>query len=124
MTTLISEDGYAYVTLKKEGIRKKTFIHRALAKQFIPNPDNKMEVDHIDRDKTNNDLSNLRWATRKENQNNKNVTGSIYADNRKDGSQYWKARYSITTGDVKQKTSVSKEVCEQWLINIKLLHPR
>jgi hypothetical protein len=45
--------------------------NRLLAIAFIPNPSNKPEVDHIDRDITNNKLSNLRWATRQENGINK-----------------------------------------------------
>ena len=45
-------------------------LHRLLALTFIPNPNNKPEVDHIDGNRTNNDLSNLRWVTHKENLNN------------------------------------------------------
>ena len=50
----------------------KTYkLHRLLAQAFIPNPMNKPEVDHIDGNKQNNCLSNLRWATRAENMRNK-----------------------------------------------------
>ena len=44
-------------------------IHRLVAQAFIPNPENKAEINHIDEDKTNNMLSNLDWMTRKENNN-------------------------------------------------------
>ena len=49
------------------------FIHIAVAKTFIPNPENKPEVDHIDGDKNNNNIENLRWLTHKENINNPNT---------------------------------------------------
>ena len=60
--------------------RKKAFTrqtHRLLALTFIPNPDNLPYVDHIDRDKTNNSLSNLRWVSRSQNTINSRVIGKI-----------------------------------------------
>ena len=42
-------------------------VHRLVAEAFIPNPDNKTELDHIDTDRTNNRIDNLRWVTRSEN---------------------------------------------------------
>lgn len=71
MKILENDAGYLYVDLRKDGIRIKCFIHRLLAIQFIPNPDNKPEVDHIDRNRQNNLLSNLRWVDRVENRRNR-----------------------------------------------------
>jgi hypothetical protein len=42
-------------------------LHRLIATHYIPNPDNKPVIDHIDRNKTNNAIANLRWATISEN---------------------------------------------------------
>lgn len=52
-------------------------IHRIVALLFIPNPENKPIVDHIDRNKRNNAVSNLRWVTDEESVYNRNVTRPI-----------------------------------------------
>lgn len=62
-------DGYLQFNLCKNGKRKNHKIHRLVAQAFIPNPENKPEVNHIDEDKTNNNINNLEWSTRKENVN-------------------------------------------------------
>ena len=48
----------------------KFFIHRAVAELFIPNPENKPHIDHINTIRTDNRAENLRWVTAKENCNN------------------------------------------------------
>jgi len=60
-------NGYVYVHLQKEGKDKSCSIHRLVASAFIPNPDSKAEVNHIDFDKTNNHVENLEWTSPKEN---------------------------------------------------------
>lgn len=63
----LNTKGYYGVDLWKQNQRKRKRIHRLVACAFLPNPDNKKEVDHIDRCKTNNMVTNLRWVTRSEN---------------------------------------------------------
>ncbi len=59
--------GYLSCTLSTEGDHSYPLVHRLVASAFIPNPDNKPEVDHIDGDTTNNCVENLRWVTSREN---------------------------------------------------------
>lgn len=59
--------GYYLVTLSNQGKKSNKHIHRLLATHFIPNPLNKSQVNHIDGNKQNNDLSNLEWVTSQEN---------------------------------------------------------
>lgn len=66
----LNAKGYPCVTLCKNKKSRCMPIHIILAKAFIPNPDNKPCIDHIDTNKQNFSLSNLRWVTEKENSNN------------------------------------------------------
>lgn len=65
------QEGYLTLGLTKNGIKHKAKIHRLLALQFIENSENYPEVDHIDRDRSNNKIENLRWADRTMQANNK-----------------------------------------------------
>ena len=70
------KDGYYRINLYKNGKTYIKPIHRLLALTFIPNPENLPVVDHIDRNKTNNSLNNLRWASIKTNVNNSDGVGN------------------------------------------------
>ena len=69
--------GYLYVRLYNESGWKYFKIHILVAKTFIPNFLNEPTVDHIDRNKSNNKVDNLRWASYKEQENNKDKTYMI-----------------------------------------------
>ena len=66
------DDGYFRVSLSKNNIRKTFLIHRLVGFAFIPNPQNLPCIDHINQDKTNNSISNLRWVSKSN--NNRNIT--------------------------------------------------
>lgn len=73
--TSIQHTGYYHVMLRKDRILKAFRFHRLVAKHFIPNPENKPEVNHIDGDKSNNKASNLEWCTPSENMRHAFKTG-------------------------------------------------
>lgn len=62
-----NEKGYLHIGLTKNGKQKNMRVHRLVAQAFIPNPENKSQVNHIDFDKENNCVNNLEWVTNKEN---------------------------------------------------------
>ena len=65
----IKPDGYLTVVLSCNGKCKTINVHRLVAQVFIENPDNLPEVNHKDEDKTNNNVDNLEWCSRKYNVN-------------------------------------------------------
>lgn len=63
------KSGYCRVMLCKNNKTKRFLIHRLIAEHFIPNPENKPCIDHINGVKDDNRIENLRWCTYKENNN-------------------------------------------------------
>lgn len=62
-----TEKGYLHINLTKNGKRKAMRINRLVAQVFIPNPENKPQVNHIDFNRENNCVNNLEWVTAQEN---------------------------------------------------------
>lgn len=67
--------GYHEVGLRMDGVVKYMKIHRLVAMAFIENSENKPQVNHIDANKLNNNLSNLEWATSQEDANHRILNG-------------------------------------------------
>ena len=61
--------GYLKIRLSKDNKMKNYLVHRLVAETIIPNPENKLQVNHKDGNKLNNNVNNLEWTTRSENVN-------------------------------------------------------
>ena len=129
ISTQISPNGYEIVHLMLNGKRIAKYVHKVLAESFIPNPIGKKEVDHIDANKTNNRIDNLRWCTRSENCLNE-ITYTRMVESNKDNlrcgdknphsrrvAQYdsngnFIAEYE-SCGDAFRKTGISRDSIQQ-----------
>ena len=92
---------YRVVTLCKDGKSKTFLIHRLVAVAFIPNPENKPQVNHIDGNPCNNNLSNLEWVTGSENMQHAIRTGLYSTDkSRQAGMTHAKPVRCLETGQM------------------------
>lgn len=105
--------GYRTYSLTKDGICKEITCHRLVAIQFIPNPDNLKFVDHIDRDKLNNNVENLRWVNRSQNMLNRKDTKHPYIYWHKPEQIY---EIRILDNQVKVYSSCHKELDQAILV--------
>jgi hypothetical protein len=113
--------GYKFVKLRdwKNKVEGSYPVHRLVASAFIENPENKEQVDHIDTDPSNNNLSNLRWVTVLENQRNpitNNRLKSNMIDMNKQGigpkASAEKKRIAILYTDSEGNTHSYNSICE------------
>jgi hypothetical protein len=88
----INYKGYKIIRLTHNKVTKTFILHRIIAKEYIPNPENKPEVNHINTIKTDNRIENLEWVTNMENRthalennlvNENSVPKAIYMTNLK-----------------------------------------
>jgi hypothetical protein len=93
----INANGYVRININN----KTHLLHRLIAITFIDNPDNKHQVNHIDGNKINNNITNLEWVTNKENQIHKHQIGLGNNFTRKIG------QYSLDNNLVKEHMSIS-----------------
>lgn len=74
----LNEKGYEKVGLTKNGKSHKKRVNRLVAMAYIPNPDNLPQVDHIDGNKRNNSVTNLRWVDNLTNRRHRDELRKIY----------------------------------------------
>jgi hypothetical protein len=103
--------GYYNITLTNNKLKKTCKVHRLVALAFIENTENKPDVNHKDKNKLNNNLSNLEWMTRKE--NNIHRCQNITIITNKNKPLY---RYNKDTNDILEKYN-SIEEAASWALN-------
>ena len=109
--------GYLRVNISIDKREYSMYVHRLVALCYIPNPDSKPTVDHIlCKEITNNNVSNLRWATRSEQEINKGInitnTSGIKGVSKKGNS--WVAQLRVNGKNMtKQYKSFDKAVAKR-----------
>ena len=67
LKTRVNRGGYEAVSFCVDGVKLYYTVHRLVAKAFLPNPENKPQINHFDCIRTNNNVENLEWCTQSEN---------------------------------------------------------
>lgn len=113
--------GYCRIMLYNNGKEKGMLVHRLVCLAFLENPDNLPQCDHIDNDKTNNKLSNLRWISSYDNiiRQNKNINGKNIHQS---GNKYY-ISYRVK-GITYKRTTNTFEEAEIELALLKEQYPR
>jgi HNH endonuclease/NUMOD4 motif/AP2 domain len=103
--------GYLYLQMFVKDVQFRDSLHRLVAKAFIPNPERKRTVNHIDGNKANNHVSNLEWATYSENLLHAHATGL------KHGQRHYLGK---KVGDTSQYHNVTYDPSRnRWIASVK-----
>ena len=124
MKTFETKAGYKSIGLVYNHHRYVFLIHRLVAQAFIPNPENKPQVNHIDGNKKNNNVANLEWATAYENMNHAvtngllDIKGDKHPESKYTEKQIREVCKMLENGkyplhEIQVKTSVKKDLIYQ-----------
>jgi hypothetical protein len=97
----VKKDGYSEINLSIKNKKTQFRVHRLVALAFINNPKNKSDVNHIDSNKLNNNVTNLEWTTKIENQCHRSINrkkSSIYVGvcyGKRGSKYYWESSIQI-----------------------------
>lgn len=109
-------DGYLCISLSKNGEPKMFQVHRLVAKEFIPNPENKPQVNHINAIRYDNNVENLEWCTNSENQIHcRRVTGYVESEETRKKRSINTTRRNIEN----HATAIPINVNGMWFKNLK-----
>lgn len=113
LKTRVDRGGYVTINIQDDSGRNRTKrIHRLIAEAFIPNPDNKPEVNHIDTNKQNNSINNLEWVTSKENKTHAYLN-DLYPIGENHGNAVLKESIVITICEMLQEGVRNKDISEK-----------
>lgn len=100
----LQKNGYLNVVVQsvKHSVLKTKSVHRLVAETFLPNPENKNEVHHIDDNKLNNHVSNLQWVTKEEHDKIHNRERKIFTHQRMKGNKHALGKGKLTKDDIQQ----------------------
>ena len=111
---IIDSRGYYYVRIRNKGYN----VHRLVALTFIPTDNTSLHIDHIDGDRLNNDVNNLRWCTQMENNNNP-ITRARISKSNTGSKRTPEQRERMSIAQKKAKTMLGKHHSKETLEKFK-----